>query len=869
MTPDTRHSCLLCGSSLQIVGQRRGQCSNASCPSGGALYQCEFCEEYSVTRQVEGLTCHNRNCRMYNTLRKGCPRCDKISLVSYKGNELCLNRRCPSNAGRFAQCLFCRRDAMLSFPDYAMCTKGHCERFLVPMGKCFFCGKTTYNLEKKFCENPECSMVSKKVELCPSCNNRSRPVTPSGVDACQNPSCAAPSKADDVGSGQSFAGTFVLGQDALQELDRIMTSSPDAAGAGSPGSMSQEKTLLDGMPTRMDQPAAPPLPPTMIESPRTQDVPMSQMPTFVPDRTQHEPPPPQNNAFAPSVPSEQETLAMPPPQGPSGSGRKSPAGFGGGAVKITNAESPADDFEPPPPAMASPVRRPGLAAPSVEGDDSPILQAYSFVKERILVDEAGNRAPVYLVIGTAGAGKTTFLSMLGEILRLRESKYYFPHEGIDVRRIQVEHFFRSGGMTMIGGVQDAQLEALRSHVRDLVFDFSQREYSGSIARMQWPEHTPPDQRNTLFLVTELTRNQKTIARIVTFETSGEDFEATLSGMTKYDPKKSTDNPVHRILYELMDMADGFIILMTPEGRANDEIYRDFFLAIRDGLEPRALNHLSSELRKRFGKADTAESQEQDGPQFTQMIKMVRLDEEMQRKKDEALQKERKDWVDYLRKMRNSLKTGSIDALDGPDAKQLRRAEKIVVELGVEHIQKARQALTERGVTKERILAYYMGLVDYIEKDLDRIMGVAVGSEGSSAAGGEISQEALDRALWEVRREYKLSDGFRLELTPDLFNKRTVRRFRNLRRIALVFTKTDMYPAVHPPENFPARNLPGCKIHLDVVENYLHLLNGMIRYYNASATGYSILRDTLYVPGPENTLTPINVIEPVFEMLGIE
>ena len=85
MCADSRPTCLLCGSAMQVVGQRRAQCSNSGCPSGGSLYQCEFCEEYAVTRQMEGLTCHNRNCRMYNTLRKGCPHCDKISLISYRG----------------------------------------------------------------------------------------------------------------------------------------------------------------------------------------------------------------------------------------------------------------------------------------------------------------------------------------------------------------------------------------------------------------------------------------------------------------------------------------------------------------------------------------------------------------------------------------------------------------------------------------------------------------------------------------------------------------------------------------------------------------------------------------------------------------
>ena len=43
----------------------------------------------------------------------------------------------------------------------------------------------------------------------------------------------------------------------------------------------------------------------------------------------------------------------------------------------------------------------------------------------------------------------------------------------------------------------------------------------------------------------------------------------------------------------------------------------------------------------------------------------------------------------------------------------------------------------------------------------------------------------------------------------------------------------------------------------------------ITYYNTSATGYSVLRDTLYYPGKENTLSPINIIEPIFQLLNID
>jgi hypothetical protein len=253
-----------------------------------------------------------------------------------------------------------------------------------------------------------------------------------------------------------------------------------------------------------------------------------------------------------------------------------------------------------------------------------------------------------------------------------------------------------------------------------------------------------------------------------------------------------------------------------------------------------------------------------------MIRLVRQDEDIERRKQEAKDKQLRDWHEYLRKIKNGLKAGDIDIIDGPNGRRLKDAENAVVAMGVEQIQKARAAVMQRGVTREIVTKYFLGLIEYIEANLEAIIAaLGPGDNSATATGsGQVSQEQLDRALWEIRKERNLSEDFRLEVTPDLFNKRSVRRFRQLHDLAIVFTKTDMYPSVHPPENFPARNLPGCKLHLDVVENYLHLLGGSIRYYNASATGYSILRDTLYVPGPENTLTPINVIEPVFEMLGI-
>ena len=847
--------CLSCGSELAPSGYRRAKCPNSRCTLGGthgALYQCEFCETYSVTRQVEGLTCHNPDCRVYDMLRKGCGACDKVSLVVYRGMELCLNRRCSTNAKRLRNCIFCRRSALLSLTDYSICIKGHCDHFLVPLVRCFFCKAITFNMEKKTCENPACKMSGVRVDLCPFCNTRARTVVPGegGLGRCLNPACKrkqgeGPGKDKQAEKmGEIPAGTLVLADEVLQELDRIMGSAKGQAAKGpaAPPATLPEAAELDGPPRQAADfvgtvPAGATGPQEVPRAPR--------------------------EASPRGLPDPEATMPMSgPPGAAADAGTET-------AEAVPDGMSPMVDVAPLSHRDAKP-RESGATS------GSPILETFSFVKERLLAGPSGT-APVYMVIGTAGAGKTTFLCMLGEILRCRDSKYHFPYKGVDVRRIQVEKLAGAGASDGLGPrrglpVDGAKLEVLKSHIKDLVFDFAQKEYSGSISKMHWPEQTPSDERSSSFLVTELTRNQKPVAKIVTFETSGEDFETALKGITEYDPSKGTDNPLHRMIYELMDLAEGFVLLMPPAGRANDETYKDLFLAIREGLEPRALNHLASVVEKRLGRS-APEEKDSDGPGLTQMIQMVRLDELLQRKQEEDRRRFREEWSDSLRQIRYRLRQGNLNAIDGPEGRCLKQAEKVVLEIGAETVQKARNALRDKGITKDRIVSYYMGLLDYVERELDNILDKLPAAKGEGAAGGEgglegVSKEEFDRALWEIRGEYGLSEGFALEFTPEMFGKREVRRFRHLKHLAVVFTKTDMYPAVYPPEDYPARNLPGCKIHIDVVQDYLRLLSGGIRYYNASATGYSLLRDTLYVPGPENTFTPINVVEPFFDMLGL-
>ena len=130
------------------------------------------------------------------------------------------------------------------------------------------------------------------------------------------------------------------------------------------------------------------------------------------------------------------------------------------------------------------------------------------------------------------------------------------------------------------------------------------------------------------------------------------------------------------------------------------------------------------------------------------------------------------------------------------------------------------------------------------------------------------QNALLKIQEDIRDEYGLK-SFDIALNPTLREDREPTRLLNLKNLSIVITKSDMYPIIYPPDQFPEKKLDDSTLHLQHIDNFLRLCGGQIRYYNSSATGYSLMRDTRYYPGKENTLTPINIIEPIFDMMQME
>jgi len=904
--------CAACGSRAEEDGARRAKCPNPSCPTGGTVYMCEFCEKFAVSRQIEGLMCHNPKCRMYNLLRKVCPDCSKISRITYQGADLCLNRRCPSHKRGFDKCFYCHKPAVAKLPDFNACLKGHCKRFLTPTTACAFCNKPSHNIEMKVCENTDCRMHNVRVDVCPSCGERTRVIDPKHPE---NGSClSAKCMSKKMDKSLKLSGTLLLAPDELEELDKIIG---DGGGAGAPApSGAFDPTMIDSPRSAPDMPpislGAPDgrsgLPPTIMEGMPgvAEEGPKTSANTWLKNLERDAAEAGGAAGSQASGPSLEDILSGAQPIPQSAPEADSEARKSGLKLAESGSSFDAGGAFPSngPPAGAKPVpvggligiqgdtdatmaMAPGASAPaeaaaapagasameSYEIESSPVFQAFAFVKEYILKEE-GKRCPMYLVIGTAGAGKTTYLTMLGEILRARDTKYHFPFEGIDLRRIQVEQILAERhAPTNIS--PEMIIEGAKRHVRDLVFEFAQKEHTSTISRMNWPEHTPPDEASSFFLVTELRRYQKTLAKIVTFETSGEDFEAALRGITEYDPKSTTDKPIQKVLFELMSLADGFVILMVPEGRDNDEIYRNFFLAVRDGLEPRALNAFAAELRKRGAGDKKAGAEEAEGIGSTMMINAALLQGELSKQKDDEVRKRRKEMEEQLRLIRLKLQKGEVEALASAEGLFLRKVERALLAAGVKAIAEKHEQLKKLGATRERILAYYQIILEFIEKNdkdlarIDEMLGQPGAEAGGADQGEAIPAEEYERLLLEIRNDFGLSEDFRIAQTPELLTERPVARFRNLKQLSLVFTKTDMYAATYPPENYPSKRLPSCNMYLRMVEDYLRLIGGSIRYYNASATGYSVLRNTLYLPGPENTMTPINVVEPLFDMLGVQ
>jgi energy-coupling factor transporter ATP-binding protein EcfA2 len=550
----------------------------------------------------------------------------------------------------------------------------------------------------------------------------------------------------------------------------------------------------------------------------------------------------------------------------------------GGFEAEASAREDAREFSREPSVFfgdAPPRREESQAQFTSSGVVPSISEVFEFVSEHILKDKKGQRYPLYLVIGLSGSGKTTYLTMLGDILANKSMKYFFPYEGVDVKRTVIEDVFEKAGGAA-NSISPRLLDALKLRVKDLVYDFAQNHYANYIGKMQWSPATARERKNiqsasevsTYFLVTELRRYNRTIAKIVTIETSGEDYEEIIKGITQYKQAEKSATPLQKVLIEMMNHAHGFVILVDPANEENDFLYQDLFLVLKESLEPRALNCLSEHVSDKIEKLtqDIGSKLEQDD--MRKAIAQLKKAREHKERKQQEIAKFKEKLSERLDNIVELFEKEGLDMLLGEEGDFVRKLEKIFATLSPEAAASVQKRVEERKEDPKILTSYYSGMLKQCQKNIDAIAKFQYDLRHSDTADMRKAGELITHAMQDMYRELGIPESFRLELDESLASDRPVNRFQNLQYIAIAVTKSDMYPIIYPPEKYPEKKLAKSKRHLEAVENYLKLCGGEVRYYNTSATGYSILKDTLFYPGKENTHSPINIIEPVFDMLQI-
>ncbi len=483
-----------------------------------------------------------------------------------------------------------------------------------------------------------------------------------------------------------------------------------------------------------------------------------------------------------------------------------------------------------------------------------IEAAYALLRGRFL-DAGPVKAPLVLVIGLTGSGKTTYLSMLGDILYRRRDRYWFPFD-IRAERVEVD--------ALLEGYDGPFADRVADHIRDLVYDFGLPNSQNFVSRQLWPPLTAVSEEDTAFLVTRLVgENDAPVAKIVTLETYGEAYEKMLRGIRGRAPR--TPGLEHALSALLTD-ADGFVVLLDPDPTdplGNDDSFCDLFMLLKDELRPRAFNVFFQEM-KRLIEAGAAPPK---NPR--ELHAWLRREQDRQAAFIAQAEELHAKTRSRLERLDKQLAGAPVDISKLDDGRWLLELESFLqrddrfaknVALGREHV------TPTPGLADDELLfllhRYYKGFVQFCLDNVKDIVGRRLLRDQDPETRSVMTQ---------LQQRFGLSDDFirRIEkIEPQSFNERPVNRFKSLRQLSLVVTKADRWPIIYPPEDYPRQRLPNCHLHLRELEDYLKLCGGSVRYYNASATGFTSLVEGADLPAPANAQTPINVLEPIFDMLGI-
>ncbi|MDW8373527.1 MAG: hypothetical protein RMM29_07775 [Planctomycetota bacterium] len=827
-------TCFDCGQTLSIVTSTSWKCGNPLCPGGTIKYLCGFCKQPSFSNKLR--VCSNRACKTHGLRRDPCPDCHNLSLVTIEGATFCINRRCPTNAQRISTCPACNTLSLIHLPHFDICIKSTCRDLL--------------RVQRRQAKADELTFIAAPAAPASRASDDARtPAAPLSQPAptppAPAPAAAPPAPAVEAAERLSAAAPPVA---ALSSEEQRPASAEE-----DPYGLSQSVFHLTARHRRRsaaDAAAAASAPPAPTpEAPAKPPQSVAEGPAAAAEAAPAPPASgtPTTNEAAPSPP------APPPPTA------QPPATAGSDAAALLPETPPAPPAAAPAtPEPAAVPRRPPLRA------DSEIERAYAFIERALLADAERALAPIILVFGLSGSGKSTYLTMLGEILANRSSKYYFPYPGVSAHSIHLDDLIdRVEGEA----TPEARRSELRRRIRDLVYEYATQNYEEYLLNGAWVPATVRESgdeaaAHSLFLVTEIVRHSAVLGHLVTIETSGEDYLEVLLKLGKVRHIDELSSPLHRVLFRLVDAATGIIVLLDPASPDNDRLYAPFFRVIKDELEGRAAHALAQLVDRRL----QAELQARQSEATSLQAVLEREEQNAQQRA--AYEAARQRFAQDLRALANALASTphtheGVAQLAAQHQQRLDELELLMRRAAPEFMQRAEEQFAKHGRTATNYLLYFQGMLQALRDDavFTRALRARIELEDSRS-------RQTDQVIARVLADLGIPEPEPLhEAFITRWNGRaTSRRMERLRYLSLVITKSDRHPIVYPPSDYPKFKLPTSSTHLSTLATYLALLGGFLRCYNATAIGYAVQRGHQYCPGPGNSFTPVNIVEPLFDML---
>lgn len=796
--------CYVCESPLSTQ-QGRAFCSNDGCPSGGLFLRCGYCKAFSFSIHPEQMACANPGCTMHGVKRSFCQACNKTSMITYAAKTFCMNRNCTTNKKVIRKCFFCGNRSFLAIPEVRICTKGDCEHLLHTMVECRRCEKPTFEKEKSRCRNVACAYADIRIDDCPSCHRTSY-VQEAGHEEfarCLEPDCD-------------------------RHKDRAAATEAAVARRG-PETPVTEEPVVD-----------PTLGVDLI-------VYSDDIPTPDPGR-----PPQFAPGIAPEIAPEAET---PPP--------------------VTPAEE-----EPIFPETRSERRRRVLAE-DTEYDRTP-----SGRRPRTGPGRSKDRLAADLILGPEGApagGAGDAPS--GAPPQASPGKSLHPEldDGFEVPLPSSLTRPKEPPTRSAPSGRDKPIFEIEGEPPRVTPEQKTERVGGPAkqARPSAPREEPPVEPAAP-AVTEMFRDHllrdgegNALPNIVVVGLRGSGRTNYLTMLGEILAHRGfryhfpwSDIEVHRV--DAAERVRAHIERGGDGAARTPEQIADFARRVRDLAYEYAPDHLGAFI----GKEQWAEPSRQGGngsyPRFLasrilrggELLAQVVAVQMPPSENDEAIRSVR----DLLREPSDapSPRTPLVEAL--------REATGLVILLDPQNESNADAyldvfrllaesvALRGRAALRERTREILGG--DGSDPD-DATLDEMIGAFLHGAPGDE---GPVRTALQEALADFEVSQDFERGFQALHREEGQAPALPHLRHVAVAVTKSDMYPVVSPAERYPDRKMPKCKAGIRALDGHLRLCGGGLRFYNTSATGFSILKDTVYYPGKENILTPINVAEPIFDMI---